>query len=232
MGSQCCCTQSSCKKMTENFNLASGVSAGRKHKHDEPDLLSESTGIRAVNIFTNHLTLLSQGTHFQKTGIHVIPTKGEPAPEQPLEMVSSREEPKLEDPAQPAISERAAHRLHRPAAERGVAAMHFAHSQQIEETKIADLKNGKSSMTIKATLGRKTIVLDPSRFRLERKTSLEDKYEFVSELGRGNFGEVRLVRNKTTLARRALKVISKANCQASENLVEEIEILKHLVRHR
>lgn len=75
----------------------------------------------------------------------------------------------------------------------------------------------------------KAISLKASRFILEQKNSMWDKYEVVQNLGKGAFGEVQLIRNKETKAKRALKSINKSNCQAPDSILEEIEILKKLV---
>jgi len=73
------------------------------------------------------------------------------------------------------------------------------------------------------------IPIDPSKFRIERKTTLEDNYEVLYILGKGTFGEVRMVKHKKSGQKRALKIVAKSACQMSENYVDEIEILKNLV---
>lgn len=95
--------------------------------------------------------------------------------------------------------------------------------------KTAFSSNVASSHTVKNYI-RESIILEASRFRLEQKTSIWDKYDVVKTLGKGTFGEVRMIKNKHTKARRAVKTISKAHCEAAKNYLEEISILKHLVK--
>jgi len=76
---------------------------------------------------------------------------------------------------------------------------------------------------------KESISLKTPRFIFEQKKSMWDKYELINDLGKGTFGEVKLIRNKETKVKRALKCISKSNCKASANILEEIEILKQLV---
>lgn len=93
------------------------------------------------------------------------------------------------------------------------------------------LGNVPAAHTVKNYI-RQSIVLEASRFRLEQRNSIWDKYEVVKTLGKGAFGEVRMIQNLHTKARRALKTISKTNCEASKNFLEEIEILKQLVMRK
>jgi len=73
--------------------------------------------------------------------------------------------------------------------------------------------------------------VEPLHFRCERKkASLEDKYLILEVIGRGNFGEVKKIKDKITGLYRALKVIHKNNCQKTDNFADEIEIIKKLVR--
>jgi len=99
-----------------------------------------------------------------------------------------------------------------------------------EEIKAIEATRRGSAMAHLPVKGpRKFIPLDPSRFRLERKNTVEQKYEIVQELGRGTFGEVKLVIHRETQTKRALKAIPKDRCQMTKNFAEEIEILKRLV---
>ena len=73
--------------------------------------------------------------------------------------------------------------------------------------------------------------IDAGCFRKEMKMELlEDRYTFEDIIGKGGFGEVRRIRDKRTNACRALKIISKSNCQTTDNFADEIEIIKKLVR--
>lgn len=58
---------------------------------------------------------------------------------------------------------------------------------------------------------------------------LPQKYEIGPTIGRGNFGEVKLIMRKITKEKRALKIISKCHCQQTDNFLDEIEIIKKLV---
>jgi hypothetical protein len=73
------------------------------------------------------------------------------------------------------------------------------------------------------------IKIDPSGFRLENKDPVTQKYEILCSLGKGSFGEVKKIKDKKTGEMRAMKVISRKNCQTTVNYFEEIKILKQLV---
>ena len=91
-------------------------------------------------------------------------------------------------------------------------------NQQVTSFRVDDPRHSMMSISV-----------DPSRFRLERKCSIEEKYEILYQLGKGTFGEVKRVRDKKSMISRAVKVISKENCKLPENYMEEFEILKQLV---
>jgi len=104
---------------------------------------------------------------------------------------------------------------------------------EAEEVKNPENKNVSQSEIFKRSHTniapkRGSIMLDASMFRLERKTVLEKDYELLYMLGKGTYGEVRLVKHTATGVKRAMKTISKANAQMSMNFVEEISILKKL----
>ncbi len=73
-----------------------------------------------------------------------------------------------------------------------------------------------------------SIAVDPSGFVLEKKGGLEDKYEILYTLGRGAFGEVKRVRDRSTGVQRAVKVVFKDRCVMTDKFTEEIEVLKKL----
>ncbi len=69
-----------------------------------------------------------------------------------------------------------------------------------------------------------------SRFVQERKGSISERYEVQSTIGKGAYGEVRVVVEKESLAVRAMKVIKKEKCAdvSPMTLLNEIEVLKRL----
>ena len=70
----------------------------------------------------------------------------------------------------------------------------------------------------------------PDVFRIEKKKeALEDRYLIQELIGRGNYGEVMRMMEKDTKLYRALKIISKDNCQKTDNFVDEIKIIQSLV---
>jgi len=85
------------------------------------------------------------------------------------------------------------------------------------------------SHTLKGCMKQHSVSLEASRFILEQKKSMWDKYEVISNLGKGSFGEVLLIRNKDTKVQRALKIVSKSKCKTMDSFIEEIKILKELV---
>lgn len=73
------------------------------------------------------------------------------------------------------------------------------------------------------------IVVDLSRVRLEKRGTLESKYEVLYTLGTGSYGEVQKIRDLETDELKAVKLISKEKCSTVDKYNEEIEILKKLV---
>ena len=72
--------------------------------------------------------------------------------------------------------------------------------------------------------------IEPLYFRREhRKESLDDRYSTGEIIGKGAFGIVKKVKDVFTGSFRALKVISKKNCQQTDNFADEINIIKKLV---
>lgn len=71
--------------------------------------------------------------------------------------------------------------------------------------------------------------IEPKHFRVERKKEmLSEKYEIGGVIGRGTFGEVKKIKDKTTGELRAVKIISKTHCQQTDNFADEIDIIKKL----
>ncbi len=74
-----------------------------------------------------------------------------------------------------------------------------------------------------------SIAFDPSFLVVENKGSLTDTYQVLDVIGHGTFGEVRKVQHKQTKKIYAVKAINKNCYMESENMLNEIEILKSLV---
>jgi serine/threonine protein kinase len=70
--------------------------------------------------------------------------------------------------------------------------------------------------------------ITPANFRGE-KEKLEDNYEILETVGLGTFGKVNRIRHKTTNETRAVKTLSKSQCQNEKEFSEEIKILQKLV---
>ncbi len=77
---------------------------------------------------------------------------------------------------------------------------------------------------------RGSVLVDISDFICEKYTALEARYEIMSTLGRGSFGEVKQVRDRQSGQLLAAKIISKGHCQITDTYLDEITILKKLVR--
>ena len=72
--------------------------------------------------------------------------------------------------------------------------------------------------------------IEPQYFRGERNIeSLEDRYIIEDIIGKGGFGEVKRIKDKTNNTFRALKIINKKSCQMTDDFADEIEIIKKLV---
>ncbi len=72
----------------------------------------------------------------------------------------------------------------------------------------------------------------PCHFRVEKAGNIDDRYQTLSVIGKGGYGEVRKVRNRFTNEIRAVKVITKSKCQMTEKFSDEINILQKLVLYR
>ena len=91
------------------------------------------------------------------------------------------------------------------------------------------LIRAESDMVI--SLERKmTVGLAPSHFRRENKNEMAGKYDILEPIGKGAYGEVKTIRDKTTGQVKAVKIMPKETCKMSQNFVDEIKILQKLVR--
>jgi hypothetical protein len=75
--------------------------------------------------------------------------------------------------------------------------------------------------------GSNDLNLSPSHFRSEQKR-MEDRYEILEIIGKGGFGEVSRIRDKATNEIKALKRLSKSQCNSEKEFSEEIKILQKL----
>jgi len=67
-----------------------------------------------------------------------------------------------------------------------------------------------------------------SNFRCENTGNLEDSYELLEAIGKGAFGIVRVVLDRSTNEKRAVKIIDKTKCDITVAFSEEISILQKL----
>jgi calcium-dependent protein kinase len=74
------------------------------------------------------------------------------------------------------------------------------------------------------------ISLDLGKLVTERRGSVVSRYREVKSLGKGAYGEVKMVTEKSTNQVMAMKVIPKKNCTtaSTSTLLNEIEVLKKL----
>jgi hypothetical protein len=69
-----------------------------------------------------------------------------------------------------------------------------------------------------------------ANFRGEKRGTVEERYQTLGTIGRGAFGEVKKIKERTTGETRALKVCPKARGQVvKEDITDEIAILRRLV---
>lgn len=72
--------------------------------------------------------------------------------------------------------------------------------------------------------------IEPVHFRKEcTKESFMSRYSAEEIIGSGSFGIVKKIQDQETGLYRAVKIISKNNCQRTDNFADEIEIIKKLV---
>ncbi len=76
-----------------------------------------------------------------------------------------------------------------------------------------------------------SVAFDPGCVVVEKMGgSIYDTYKVVDVLGRGSFGEVKKVVHRVSGKAYALKIINKSRCAENGNLINEIAILKKIVR--
>ena len=74
--------------------------------------------------------------------------------------------------------------------------------------------------------------IDLKCFRGEkRKKSINDAYVIEEIVGRGNYGEVRRIKDKVTGKYKVIKKTLKVKCKMTDNFENEIEIIKRLVSY-
>jgi hypothetical protein len=94
------------------------------------------------------------------------------------------------------------------------------------------LKSRGMSSAVEAirSLGRGvTFGIGAAQFRRANRKIIEDKYEVMSTLGKGSYGEVKLIKDREFGHLRALKVMPKSTCYMTETFAEEVKILQQLV---
>ncbi len=91
----------------------------------------------------------------------------------------------------------------------------------------AVVQNSPQAKPVVSTEG---IKVDFSKFVTEGRGELRDRYREQATLGKGAYGEVKLMLDIITKEHRAMKAIPKENCPglASSTLIGEIEVLKKL----
>lgn len=104
----------------------------------------------------------------------------------------------------------------------------------LKETKEENKENIKQSGTIASAKPLKRnpsvqLKVDPQYFRCENTGKLEDRYQILSLIGKGAYGEVKKIRDTVTNEIRALKIMLKSTCQMTKNFSDEIRILQKLV---
>lgn len=74
------------------------------------------------------------------------------------------------------------------------------------------------------------IAVDVSKFVTEAKGDIQDRYLVQAVIGKGAYGEVRMVKDKITHDLRAMKVIPKESCSGTSSAAinNEIQVLKSL----
>jgi len=73
------------------------------------------------------------------------------------------------------------------------------------------------------------ITFDPSNLILETKGKITDRYKIIKMLGKGTFGEVHKIMHVRSKKMFAMKIINKGAYENTENITNEIAILKSLV---
>jgi serine/threonine protein kinase len=74
-----------------------------------------------------------------------------------------------------------------------------------------------------------SVLFDSGYLVLEKKGSIYNEYKVVDVIGRGSFGVVKKIVHRTSGKPYALKIIKKSCCK-NRNFMNEMEILKKLVR--
>jgi len=90
----------------------------------------------------------------------------------------------------------------------------------------ANAKTNENSINCKSA--NSPIKLEAKMFKIERKYSKGTHFELLELIGKGTFGEVRKIRDQYTSKIYVMKSILKSQCQKTESIIDEIEILKQL----
>lgn len=108
------------------------------------------------------------------------------------------------------------------------------HTNIDQETNLIPRKEEDKNMKVKTyedilRMSSNELILTPESFRGEQKRMAE-RYEVLEVIGKGGFGEVRRIRDKSTNQIRCIKKLSKSQCSNEIEFSEEIKILQRLVK--
>ena len=212
-----CCNEPEKTVQTANSNLSieNQVTGDKNKKYEEPDLLNENVTVQPINDTFGPVSYLTWAKTDRRSSVNSSRVN--------LNTIFRMDE---------ATYTKEGTRIAFTTCEeskKSLVKFPLGNMQFDANNTEADIRNSK---TLRVGPHRNSVLsvsVDPSRFRLERKCSIEEKYEILYQLGKGTFGEVKRVRDKKSMISRAVKVISKENCKLPENYMEEFEILKQLV---
>lgn len=105
----------------------------------------------------------------------------------------------------------------------------FPHFRPIQTHYLRQCDPLDSNIIVTPETVESSVLFDSACLILEKKGSIYDQYRVVDVIGRGSFGIVKKVVHRTSGKPYALKIIKKSCCQ-NKNFMNEMEILKKLVR--
>eukprot|EP00826_Nyctotherus_ovalis_P034673 TRINITY_DN2909_c0_g1_i3.p1 TRINITY_DN2909_c0_g1~~TRINITY_DN2909_c0_g1_i3.p1 ORF type:complete len:215 (+),score=24.52 TRINITY_DN2909_c0_g1_i3:206-850(+) len=105
----------------------------------------------------------------------------------------------------------------------------FPHFRPIQTHYLRQCDPLDSNIIVTPETADSSVLFDSGCLILEKKGSIYDQYRVVDVVGRGSFGIVKKVVHRTSGKPYALKIIKKSCCQ-NKNFMNEMEVLKKLVR--